>query len=80
MFLLKAIKKLNGNRKLEKKNYHAIYDSHYHRWNFKATVGNSSDKSISVKIHVLKIVSVAKFYSDVRRYFVKQQKLASSIW
>ena len=47
--------------------------------NPKATVWNSSEKFMSVNIHALKIAAVAKLYSGIRRYFVKQQKIVSSI-
>ena len=41
----------------------------------KASVWNSSEKFMSVKIHVFKIASVAKLCSGIRRYFVKQQEI-----
>ena len=30
---------------------------------------------MSVKVHALKIASVAKLYSGIRRYFTKQQEI-----
>ena len=38
----------------------------------KATVQNDSEKLMFVKTHVLKKESVAKLYSNIRRYFAKQ--------
>ena len=43
--------------------------------NPKASVWNSSEKFMSVKIHVFKVASVAKLYSGVRRYFAKHQEI-----
>ena len=43
--------------------------------NPKATVWNSSEKFMSVNIHVLEIASVAKLCSGIRRYFVEQRKI-----
>ena len=43
--------------------------------NPKASVWNSSEKFMSVKIHVFKVASVAKLYSGICRYFAKHQEI-----
>ena len=43
--------------------------------NPKASLWNSSEKFMSVKIHVFKIASLAKGYSGIRRYFAKHQEI-----
>ena len=43
------------------------------------TVWKGSEKFMSVTFNILKKTSVAKLYSDIRRYFVKQRELGSDI-
>ena len=43
--------------------------------NPKSTVWNGSEKLMSVKIYVHKKASVAKIYSGIRKYFVKQREI-----
>ena len=43
--------------------------------NPKVSVWNSSEKFMSIKIHVFKIASAAKLYSGIRRYFAKHQEI-----
>ena len=79
--LLKAIKKLDGNGKYERKiiMWFMILTKRYES-NLKATVWHGSEKFISVKIHVLKEASVASSKVTFVDILQNDEKLISSIW
>lgn len=72
--LIATSQKFDGNAKYEKKLWFVILTTRY-KSNPKSTVWSGSEKLMSVKIHAHKKVSIAKIYSGIRKYFVKQREI-----